>query len=87
MSSNAVRLWTFLSLNDVEDYFFAFFEAFITPFLNRTEMNEYIIATIPPKETIAFDIVKPLHYALILSHRVHLFMEYQIVTQLIVIRE
>jgi hypothetical protein len=69
LAGDAVSLRTFLALDDIEDDFLTLFEAFVTVFLNRAEMDEYVITVIPPKEAIALEVVKPLHCAFILSHR------------------
>jgi len=73
LPNDAVRLRAFFTLNDVEDDLLAFLEVFITIFLNRTEVDEYVIAVIAAKEAIAFDVAKPLHGAFVLAHRIHLF--------------
>jgi hypothetical protein len=74
LTNDAIGLKTFNALKDVEDDLLALLETFVTIFLNRAEMDEYIIAAIVAKEAIALGTVKPFHYAFILAHRVHLSM-------------
>jgi hypothetical protein len=48
LRGNAISLPAFLALNNVEDDLVTFFQAFVTVFLNRAEMDEDIVASAMP---------------------------------------
>jgi hypothetical protein len=75
LPNDAFSLRTSDSLNDVEDDFVALFETFVTIVLNRTEMDEDVIAAVLAEEAVAFDVVKPFHRAFVLTHRIHPFLK------------
>ena len=63
-----VRLWPLLALYDVELHIVAFLEALISVHLNRAVMNEHIGSVVPSYEPVTLGVVKPLHFASVLSH-------------------
>jgi hypothetical protein len=73
LPDNAVRLRTFIALNNVKGDFVALFETLITVFLNRAEMDEHIFAAIVSKKAVALDIVEPLYCSFVLTHGIHLY--------------
>jgi hypothetical protein len=67
-AKNRVRLWTFLTLNNVKFDVVAFFEALVTVKLNSGIVNEDIWAIVAPNEAVTFSVVEPLDFALIRCH-------------------
>lgn len=63
-----IGLRALASLDDVELYFIAFFEALIALALNGTVMDEDIGPTVAAQETVAFSVVEPLNRTFILCH-------------------
>jgi hypothetical protein len=68
-SDNCIRLGTFLALNDVEFDVVALFQCFVAVQLYCRVMDEHIRTVFPPDESVALGVVKPLHFAFVLSHR------------------
>lgn len=64
-----VRLGPFLPLDDVELDVIAFFQCFVTVQLYRRVVHEHVGTVFPPDESVALGVVKPLHFAFVLSHR------------------
>src|ERR1700755_1229190 len=69
-----VRLRTLLPLNDVEFHVIALFQSLVTIQLDCRVVNENIWPVITSDESVALGVVKPLHLAFVLSHRVLPFL-------------
>jgi hypothetical protein len=65
-----IRLRAFLPLNDVEFYVIALFQSLVAIQLDCRVVNENIRPVVASDESVALGVVKPLHFAFKLSHRV-----------------
>lgn len=73
-ANHSVRLGTLLTLDDVELYIVALFQSFVAIQLNRRVVDEDIWPVIASDESVALGVIKPLYFALELSHRVMPFL-------------
>jgi hypothetical protein len=71
-----VGLGTFLALNDVELYVIALFQCFVAVQLYCRVVDEHIGTVFTPDESVALGVVKPLHFAFVLSHRLLPFLRF-----------
>jgi hypothetical protein len=69
---HCIRLRTFLTLNDVEFNIIAFFQGFVAIQLYCRVVNEDIWPVVASDESVALGVVKPLHFAFVLSHKDYL---------------
>lgn len=76
MASDRVRLRALLALDNIELNFIALFERFVAVQLDRRVVNKYIRSVFTPDESIALGVIEPLHFALVLSHRVLPFLHH-----------
>jgi hypothetical protein len=74
LPDNRVRLGAFLPLDDVEFDVIALFQSFVAIQLDCRVVNENIWPVITSDESVALGVVKPLHLAFELSHRVLPFL-------------
>ncbi len=74
LPDNCVRLRTFRPLDDVELDVIALFQSLVTIQLDCRVVNENIWPVFTSDESVALGVVKPLHLAFVLSHRVLPFL-------------
>src|SRR5665213_1005382 len=68
-ASYGICLRTLLALHNVELYFVAFFERFVSVQLNCRIVDENIRPVFASDESVALGVVKPLDLTFVLSHR------------------
>lgn len=68
MADDLISLRTFLTLNDVELYFVALFEALVTVELNCAVVDENVRSIIASYKAVAFCVIEPLDFAFVLRH-------------------
>jgi hypothetical protein len=66
---DAIRLWAFLALHDIEFDLIALFQRLIPVQLNRRVMHEDIRPVLATDESVTLGIVEPLDLPFVLSHR------------------
>lgn len=68
MTDNLVSLRALLSLNNVEFYLVAFFEALVSVYLYGAVVYKNVRSIVASDKSVPFRVVKPLHLSLILRH-------------------
>jgi hypothetical protein len=66
-----IRLWAFLSLNDVKFYFVAFFQTFISIDLDGAVMNKNVRSIVSSDKSVPFGVVEPLDLSGVLRHETY----------------
>lgn len=68
MADDLVSLRTLLPLNDVEVYFVAFLETFVSVDLDGAVVYENVRTIIASDKAVTFRIIEPLDFAFVLRH-------------------
>ena len=69
LADDLIGLRPFLPLNNIEFYFIALFQAFVSIVLDGAVVHEDIWSIIAPDKAITFCVVEPLDLAFVLRHK------------------